>query len=79
MSDKKIIPILSTALMALCLSLPAYAYEDITRKIWQEAQHNQQENENRLITPDPVFVEYNSSYIVLNGKTFQVGNNINDI
>ncbi|WP_237386012.1 porin family protein [Xenorhabdus sp. Sc-CR9] len=79
MSDKKIIPILSTALMALCLSLPAYADEDITRKIWQEAQHNQQENENRLITPDPVFVEYNSSYIVLNGKTFQVGNNINDI
>ncbi|SFU90257.1 porin family protein [Xenorhabdus koppenhoeferi] len=79
MSDNRTTPILSAALMTLCLSLPAYTDEDTSRKIWQEAQHNQQENETNLITPEPIFVEYNSSFIVLNGQTFQVENNINDI
>ncbi|MDC9596899.1 porin family protein [Xenorhabdus anantnagensis] len=79
MSDNRTTPILSAALMALFLSLPAYADEDIPRKIWQEAQHNQQENETSLITPDPVFIENNTSQIVINGLTFQVENNLNDI
>ncbi|WP_074018989.1 surface lipoprotein assembly modifier [Xenorhabdus thuongxuanensis] len=79
MSKNRITPILSTALMALCFSLPVYADEDTPRKIWQEAQHNQQENETNLITPDPIFVENNASLIVINGQTFQVENNINDI
>lgn len=79
MSENKITPILLTALVALCLSLPVYADEDTPRKIWQEAQHNQQENETNLITPDPIFVENNASLIVINGQTFQVENNINDI
>lgn len=79
MSDNKIAPILSAALMALCLSLPVYADEDIPRKIWQEAQHNQQENETNLITPDPVFIGNNASLIVINGQTFQVENNIDNV
>ncbi|OTA19238.1 hypothetical protein Xbed_02635 [Xenorhabdus beddingii] len=65
--------------MALCLSLPVYADEDIPRKIWQEAQHNQQEHEASLITPDPILVDNDAALIVINGQTFQVENNINDI
>ncbi len=65
--------------MALCLSLPVYADEDTSRKIWQEAQHNQQEKETSLITPYPVFIEDNASLIVINGQKFQVENNLNDI
>ncbi|CDG23326.1 conserved exported protein of unknown function [Xenorhabdus poinarii G6] len=79
MSDNKTTPVLLAALMALCLSLPVYADEDTPRKIWQEAQHNQQENETNLIASEPVFTEDNTSLIVINGQTFQVENNINDI
>ncbi|MBD2813242.1 DUF560 domain-containing protein [Xenorhabdus sp. Flor] len=80
MSDNRKTPILLTSLIALCFSLPIYADdEDTSRKIWQEAQHNQQEKETNLITPDPVFIENNSSLIVINGQPFQVENNINDI
>ncbi|AOM42914.1 surface lipoprotein assembly modifier [Xenorhabdus hominickii] len=71
--------ILLTALMALCLSLTVYADEDTSHKIWQETQHNQRENEANLITPDPVFAESNASLIVIDGQTFQVENNLNDI
>ncbi|PHM66155.1 hypothetical protein Xsto_01380 [Xenorhabdus stockiae] len=79
MSDNRKIPILLTALMAFFISLPIYADEDTSRKIWQEAQHNQQENENNLITPDPVFSNDGSSLITLNGQKFQVENNLHDI
>lgn len=79
MSDNITTPILLTALMALCLSLPVYADEDTNRKIWQEAQHNQQENEADLITPEPIFIEDGASSIVINGQTFQVENNLNNI
>ncbi|MDX7986349.1 DUF560 domain-containing protein [Xenorhabdus sp. 12] len=79
MSDNRITPKLLAALITLCLSLPVDADEDTPRKIWQEAQHNQQENESNLITPDPIFIENNPSFIVINGQTFQVENNINDI
>ncbi|PHM39649.1 hypothetical protein Xmau_02658 [Xenorhabdus mauleonii] len=79
MPDNRITPKLSAALIALCLSLPVYADEDTPRKIWQEAQHNQQENETNLITPEPLFATNNPSLIVINGQTFQVENNINDI
>ncbi|MEX0445691.1 surface lipoprotein assembly modifier [Xenorhabdus sp. SGI246] len=79
MFDNRKTPILLTALIALCFSLSTYADEDTSRKIWQEAQHNQQEKENNLITPDPIFTEDNASSIVINGRTFQVENNLNDI
>ncbi|PHM23337.1 surface lipoprotein assembly modifier [Xenorhabdus ehlersii] len=79
MSDNRTTPILLTALMALCLSLPTYADEDTSHKIWQETQHNQRKNEANLITPDPVFTKNGSSLIVINGQTFQVENNLNDI
>ncbi|AYA41620.1 DUF560 domain-containing protein [Xenorhabdus nematophila] len=79
MSDNRTTPILAAALIALCLSLSVYADEDTSRNIWLDAQHNQQENETNLITPDPIFMGSNSSFIVINGQTFQVGNNINDL
>ncbi|MDC9582566.1 porin family protein [Xenorhabdus sp. PR6a] len=79
MSDNRTPSILFTAVVALCLSLPGYADDDTSQKIWQEAQHNQRENEASLMTPDPIFTENGSSLIVINGQTFQVENNINDI
>ncbi|MBD2820281.1 DUF560 domain-containing protein [Xenorhabdus sp. 42] len=79
MPDNKTRPTLSVALVVLCLSLTAHADEDISRKIWQEAQHNQQENENNLVTPDPVFIEDDASLIVIDGQPFKVENNLSDM
>ncbi|WP_340609291.1 porin family protein [Xenorhabdus bharatensis] len=78
MSDRKI-PILLTVLMAFFISLPIYANEDTSRNIWQEAQHHQQENEKKLITPDPIFAENNAALIVIDGKKFQVENNLDNV
>ncbi|PHM38487.1 porin family protein [Xenorhabdus innexi] len=80
MSDNRKTHILLTALIALCFSLSTYANdEDTSRKIWREAQHNQQENENNLITPEPVFPNNEASLIIINGQKLQVDNNLDDI
>ncbi|MEQ1962832.1 porin family protein [Xenorhabdus khoisanae] len=67
------------ALIALCFSLPVYANEDTSRKIWQEVQYNQQQNETNLTTPDSLLSESDILSIVISGQTFQVNNNLNDI
>ncbi|WP_426578325.1 surface lipoprotein assembly modifier [Xenorhabdus stockiae] len=79
MSDNRKTLILLTALIAFFISLPIYADEDTPRNIWQEAQHHQQENENKLITPDPIFAENNAALIVINGQKFQVEDNLDNV
>ncbi|MCC8380433.1 porin family protein [Xenorhabdus sp. PB30.3] len=79
MSDNRKTPILLMVLIVFFISLPIYANEDTSHEIWQAAQHHQQENEKKLITPDPIFAENNAALIVIDGKKFQVENNLDNV
>ncbi|AKH64274.1 MULTISPECIES: porin family protein [Photorhabdus] len=75
-------PIIRFTILINCLffypSL-ALADEDTGRRLWHNVQQNLQEQEKEIVTDETVNENTDHLSIVLNGQTFSVDNNVNEV
>ncbi|PQQ32019.1 hypothetical protein C6H69_14315 [Photorhabdus luminescens] len=75
-------PIVRFTLLISCLFINpslVLADEDTGRRLWHNVQRNLQDQEKALVTDETVNKKTDHLSIVLNGQTFSVENNVNDI